>query len=84
MKWVKMGETVSPEGTTIEYEAVDHPFTIESRRRHIPHANGRSGTWDHTSYFVLFLGKEVAEKYSLKDAKEYAEELLNGKDKSDH
>lgn len=79
IKWVKMGKTVSPEGTTITYEAVDHPFTIESRKRHIPHANG-IGTWDHTSYFVIFLGKEVAEKYSLKDAKEYAEGLLNGKD----
>ena len=84
MKWVKMGKTVSPEGTTVIYEATDHPFTIESRKRHIPHSNGRSGTWDHTSYFVLFLGKEVAEKYSLKDAKEYVEELLYGKDKGDH
>ena len=80
MKWVKTGKTVSPEGTTVEYEAVDHPFTIESRKRHIPHANGRSGTWDYTSYFVLFLGREVAEKHSLKDAKEYAEELLYGKE----
>ena len=83
IKWTKMGKTVSQEGTTITYEAVDHPITIESRKRHIPHANG-IGTWDHTSYFVIFLGKEVAEKYSLKDAKEYAEELLYGKDQGHH
>lgn len=83
IKWTKMGKTVSQEGTTITYEAVDHPITIESRKRHIPHANG-IGTWDHTSYFVIFLGEEVAEKYSLKDAKEYAEELLYGKDQSHH
>jgi hypothetical protein len=78
MKWEKMGKTVNAEGTTVTYEAVNHPFTIESRKRHIPHANGRPGTWDHTSFFVIFLGKEVAEKHSLKDAKEYAEGLLHG------
>ena len=74
MKWVKMGKTVSPEGTTIEYEAVDHPFTIESRKRHIPHANG-VGTWDHTTYWVKLDGKDIIEKHSLADAKEYAEQL---------
>lgn len=44
---------------------------IESRKRHIPHAN-RQGTWDYTSYFVLRDGVELVEKHSLKDAKEYA------------
>ena len=75
MKWVNMGKTINEEGTTITYEAENHPFTIESRKRHIPHAN-RSGTWDHTTYVVLFLGEEVAEKNSLRDAKEYAEKML--------
>lgn len=75
MKWVNMGKTINEDGTTITYEAADYPITIESRKRHIPHAN-RSGTWDHTSYFVLYLGEEVVEKYSLKDAKEYAEKML--------
>ena len=76
MKWVNMGKTINEEGTTITYEAADYPITIESRKRHIPHAGGRSGTWDHTSYFVLYLGEEVVEKSSLRDAKEYAEKML--------
>lgn len=72
MKWEKIGKTVSAEGSTITYWADCAPYVIESRKRHIPHAN-RSGTWDHTSYFVLFKGHELAEKHSLRDAKEYAE-----------
>lgn len=80
IKWINAGKSVSPEGTTITYEARDLPITIESRKRHIPHCNGKSGTWDYTSYFVMYLGEDVAEKHSLKDAKEYAEEHYGGKD----
>lgn len=72
MRWLKAGKTVNAEGTTIIYELENTGYTIESRKRHIPHANGRSGTWDYTSYFVLKNGQELIEKYSLKDAKEYA------------
>lgn len=72
MKWSKTGKTVSSEGTTITYTLDDTGYTVESRKRKIPHAN-RSGTWDHTSYFVLKDGEEVIEKYSLADAKKYAE-----------
>lgn len=75
IKWVKMGTTVNSEGRTTFYEAESAPLTIESRLRHIPHAN-RNGTWDHTTYYVLKNGQEVAEKNSLKDAKEYAEKLV--------
>lgn len=74
IKWIKAGRTVSAEGTTVIYQGEGTAITIESRKRHIPHAN-RSGTWDHTTYFVLKDGKEIIEKYSLKDAKEYAENL---------
>ena len=72
--WIKTGRTVNSEGTTITYSGVGTNLTIESRKRHIPHAN-RAGTWDHTSYFVLKDGKEVAEKWSLRDAKVFAETL---------
>lgn len=72
--WIKTGRTVNSEGTTITYSGVGANITIESRKRHIPHAN-RAGTWDHTSYFVLKDGKEVAEKWSLRDAKIFAETL---------
>ena len=73
--WEKTGKRVSSSGTTITYSGKGTAFTIESRKRHIPHANG-VGTWEHTSYFVLLDGKEVKEKYSLKDAKMFAE-ILN-------
>ena len=73
-----MGKTVSKKDTTITYWADNMPITIESRRRHIPHANG-IGTWDHTSYFVLWKGHEVKEFNSLKDAKVFAEKYMEDK-----
>lgn len=63
---------MTPEGTTITYAAEGTGLTIESRKRHIPHANG-FGTWDHTSFFVLVDGEEAIERRSLEGAKEYAE-----------
>lgn len=72
LKWTKTGRTVSLEGTTITYAAEGTGLTIESRKRHIPHAN-RSGYWDHTTYYILKDGEEVIERRSLEGAKEYAE-----------
>lgn len=74
IRWIKTGREVNAEGTTITYSGKGTDFAIESRKRHIPHANG-IGTWDHTSYFVLKNGHELIEKFSLKDAKEFAEGL---------
>lgn len=74
-KWIKTGKVVSASGsTTITYRLDGTPYTVESRKRPIPHAN-RIGTWDHTSYFVLKDGVEVAEKHTLGHAKEYADAL---------
>jgi len=73
MKWRQMGKEINAEGTTVTYWADERPITIESRRRHIPHANGKPGTWDHTSYFVLWKGHEVKEFRTLRDAKAFAE-----------
>ena len=73
--WTKTGRTVNSDGTTITYSGEGTDLTIESRKRHIPHANG-NGTWDHTSYFVILGGVELIEKQSLRDAKEYAEGVL--------
>ena len=77
MTWERTGKIVSSEGTTVEYRPVGVRMnvSVESRKRHIPHANG-VGTWDHTSYFVVLDGEDVKEKWSLKDAKAYAEGLL--------
>lgn len=74
MEWKKANRVVNDEGTTITYTADGTDLTIESRKRHIPHAGGRPGTWDHTSYFVIQDGQEK-EFWSLSDAKEYAEGL---------
>jgi len=74
IRWIKTGRSVNAEGTTITYQGAGTSITIESRKRHIEHANG-IGTWDHTSYFVLNNGEEVVEKQSLTAAKEYAETI---------
>lgn len=73
MNWHKVERTVHPEGTTTTYAYGASGYIVQSRKRHIPHAN-RSGTWDHTSYFVLKDGVELAEKQRLSDAKEWAEQ----------
>ena len=73
--WMKSGKIIRHDVTIIFYECADVPYTIESRKRHIPHANG-SGTWDHTSYFVISPeGKEIRICTTLKDAKDYVEDL---------
>ncbi len=78
-KWIKTWKKVSKEGTDIRYESSSLPgIAIESRKRHIPHAN-RSGTWDHTSYFLIKPGGSEKEYWSLKDAKEAAEKLIEGR-----
>ena len=72
MTWAKTGCVISQDGTTITYTDLrETGLTIESRKRHIPHANG-SGTWDHTSYWILRDGEELKECYTLKAAKEWA------------
>ena len=78
MKWERTGKLVGSEGTTIEYRPAKASISvsIESRKRHIPHANG-TGTWDHTTYWVLLDGKDVKERYSLSDAKQFAEDLID-------
>lgn len=70
--WDKIGRNVNAEGTTTTYQLRGTQMIVQSRKRHIPHANG-VGTWDHTSYFVLWKGHDVKEFMSLTDAKDYAE-----------
>lgn len=73
--WIKIEKSANQDGTTITYQHKDNPWLIiQSRKRHIPHANG-IGTWDHTTYFVLVNGVEEKQCYSLRDAKEYCEKL---------
>lgn len=75
IEWIKVEKTVNSEGTTITYQDKKNKWlVIQSRKRHIPHANG-IGTWDCTTYHVIENGKEIAKTMRLADAKEYAEEV---------
>ena len=74
MKWIKTGRTVHANGEAeITYEAEGTELKIESRKRAIPHAGGRSGVWYHTTYFVIRPDGTEKEYYSLTRAKEAAE-----------
>ena len=74
MKWIKTGRTVKATGeSTTYYESQDGCFRIESRKKAIPHANGKPGCWMHTSYFLIRADGTEKEFFSLKDAKEAAE-----------
>lgn len=75
MKWEKIAVSVNSEGKTITYQAAgtNRQLLIQSRRRHIPHANG-IGTWDHTTYHVICGGGEARKVWQrLSEAKEAAE-----------
>ena len=75
MTWEKIEKTVNSEGTTITYaaEGTGRQLLIQSRKRHISHANG-AGTWDHTTYHVICGGGEARKVWQrLSEAKEAAE-----------
>lgn len=81
--WEKAGRTVKASGeTTILYKSADGRFALESRKRAIPHAGGRSGSWMHTSYFLRDRETEDPWKefYAMKDAKEAAEKILRAEE----
>lgn len=80
LKWNKREKTVNSEGTTITYQAAGLPWLIiQSRKRHVPHAGGRPGTWDLTTYHLIANGKECEKVFmALGDAKEYAEGVGRG------
>lgn len=77
MSWAKIDKSTGPEGTTITYRLEGTQILVQSRKRHIPHANG-SGTWDHTSYWVINRGEEIKELQRLRQAQDYAEQLAEG------
>lgn len=76
IKLEKVGKSVNSEGTTITYKGTRDDglvVYIQSRKRHIPHANG-IGTWDHTTYFVIYNnGLNDKEFHARRDAIEWAD-----------
>lgn len=77
IKWRATGKTVKANGEkTVFYHADGVPYWIESRRRWIQN-NKNAGQRLFTTYVVLkWPDEEVAEKYSLTDAKNFVEGLL--------
>ncbi len=74
MKWVRALRNVSASNiTAVLYRLEGTAYTVLSLKRPIPHANG-VGTWLHTTFTVQREGQHIAEKYTLKVAKAYAEE----------
>ncbi len=74
IKWTKGGKLIRQDMTINIYYYGETGYTVESRKKQIPHAN-RSGTWEHTTYFVVKDGKDIKEFQTLKDAKDYVEDL---------
>ena len=74
LNWVRTGKLIRQDETIIIYSC-NGPYTIESRRKQIPHANGYSGTWEQTTYVVVKDGVDIKECVTLKDAKDYVEDL---------
>ena len=72
----KVEKTENREGTIITYKGTRDDglvVYIQSRKEHIPHANG-VGTWDHKSYFVIYNNGQNDKKFwSRKDAVEWAD-----------
>lgn len=77
MNWIKAGRKVTSDETVNYYQAAGARYTIESRKRAIPHAN-REGSWMYTSFYVLLGGEVLAEKQSLGSAKDFAEKHAEG------
>lgn len=71
--WKKIGKVINAEGTTITYSN-GGIFYIESRLRHIPHANGE-GTWDCRSFAVIHPNGTETQKWTMRGAKELVEKL---------
>jgi hypothetical protein len=73
LKWEKACQTIHSNGESeLLYVAEGTELKIESRKRAIPHAN-RSGSWMHTTYFLIRPDGTEKEYWTLKKAKEAAE-----------
>lgn len=73
MNWKKTSSKTNPDGSHVTtYASDDGRYTIESRKRQIPHS-GRAGYWMHTSYFLIDDTGKGSEFWRLSDAKDAAE-----------
>ena len=85
MRWEKIGTKVYGNGEKdITYEGFTDPyrvFHIVSRKRAIPHADGRPGVWFRITYFLLEVGgRGETEFITMKEAKEEAERRAHDHD----
>jgi hypothetical protein len=74
MTWDKVATTIKENGEkTIRCKSAGSRCMSESRKEAIPHAN-RSGVWFRTTYFLMKPDGTEKEYFTLKAAKEAAEE----------
>ena len=78
IRWVRTGTTIKDNGErTIVYQGINTPYQIECRRRLLGNKKNNSMRLS-TSYFVVKDGEELAEKFLLRDAKGFVENLRKG------
>lgn len=72
IRWVKTGYNYKATGSrSVWYRGMGTPYEIESRREQSPNRIVNS-------FVVLRDGEEIARKGTMKEAKEYAEDLWRG------
>lgn len=76
IKWTKGGKLIRQNMTINIYYYGETGYTVESRKKQIPHANGRAGTWEQTTYFVVKDGEDVKEFWTLKGAQAYVMNVM--------
>jgi hypothetical protein len=75
MTWETVSNVKHEDGTqTIRYELKGTGYAVESRKAAIPHS-GRSGTWHHTTYYLIFPDGQEKQFYMLALAKKTAEAI---------
>lgn len=74
-KWIMVRKTWRGDGSrTIRYECGN--VAIESRKIAIPHAGGRGGFWNYTSYWLILPDGTEREYNTMRDAKAAGEAAL--------
>lgn len=76
IRWTKQSKTVSEDGTLIVYDGEGTDLVIVSYKKRIEHAS-RDGYWYHTTFFLHDVITDWEKEFwTMKDAKEFAEQMI--------
>lgn len=76
IKWTKQSKTVDEDGTRIVYDGEGTDLVIVSYKKRIEHAS-RDGYWYHTTFILKDIITDWEKEFwAMKDAKAYAELML--------